>query len=279
MASPATSDPCFFCGADLSEAGRAREHVLPQWLLRHYDVENVVVEPSWTHARDGSLRDQRSHPLKAMVLGHVCRRCNSGWMSQLEVAARPTLLELAAGHVAVPGLSPQQRTLVARWALKTAAALNASSNFHRLATPEQAATARTDQLPDGIIVLAYVMAQRDERDDFWWLQQQGIAQVLNAREGDDLAAVQQGAWRCFLAFERLCLLVAYAKPDPAWRWFLDPQWDTPIWPLAGVWLERPSSAPPAQDLRTLSMWISLSVGRCRADDLRGIDSATLETFE
>jgi hypothetical protein len=53
MTPRATPDPCFFCSADLAVAGSAREHVLPQWLLRHYDVENVMVEPSWTAAAMG----------------------------------------------------------------------------------------------------------------------------------------------------------------------------------------------------------------------------------
>jgi hypothetical protein len=61
-----------------------------------------------------------------MVLGRVCRGCNNGWMSQLEAAAKPTLLELAAGRVSVSELSPGRRTF-ARWALKTAAALNVST--------------------------------------------------------------------------------------------------------------------------------------------------------
>lgn len=278
MAKETIPDLCFFCGNDLSTAGRAREHVLPQWLLRHYGIERAKVEPSWTGALDSSLRDQRSHPLKAMVLGHVCAACNNGWMSALEVAARPTLLDLAEGRLRVSDLSPQPRTLVARWALKTVAALNASSNFHRLVTQDQAAATRTDQLPDGVVVLAHVLADRDERDDFWWLQHNGIAQMLNPREGDDLAAVQDGAWRCFLGFDRLCLLVAYAQPSPEWAWFRDPRWGAPIWPLEGTWHQRPSSSPAADDVRTLSMWMSLSIGLCRADDLRGIESTTIESW-
>ncbi len=278
MAQETPPEQCFFCGSSLSAAGRAREHVLPQWLLRHYGIEKVVVNPSWTDARDGSLREQRSHPLKAMVFGQVCAPCNNGWMSALEVAARPTLLDLAEGRLAVSGLSPQQRTLVARWALKTAAALNASSNFHRLVTADQAAATRADQLPDGVLVLAHLLADRDERDDFWWLQHNGIAQMLNVRNGDDLATVQRGAWRCFLGFERLCLLVAYAQPNPEWAWFIDPRWGTPIWPLQGAWHQRSSSPPPANDVRTLSMWMSFSVGLSRADDLRGIESLTIESW-
>lgn len=278
VAGSATPDPCLFCGADLAVAGRAREHVLPQWLLRHYEIGNTIVEPAWTSARDGSLRDQRVHPLKAMVLGHVCTGCNNGWMSKLEVTARPTLLELAGGRLAVSELTPLHRVLLARWALKTAVALNRSSNFHQLATAEQAAATRTDQLPDGVVVIAHVLPKRDQRDVFWWLQSQGIAQMLNARDSDDLGKPQRGAWRCFIGFERLCLLVAYARPSPEWSWFLDPHYETPIWPMEGMWMQRPSSTPPTSDMRLFSGWMSLSVGLCRADDHRGIESATVESW-
>jgi hypothetical protein len=278
VAGSATPDPCLFCCADLAVAGRAREHVLPRWLLRHYDIEKTMVEPAWTNARDGSLRDKRVHPLKAMVLGHVCAGCNNGWMSELEVTARPTLLELSGGRLAVSELAPLHRVVLARWALKTAVVLNRSSNFHQLATAEQAAATRTDRLPDGVIVIAHVLSQRDQRDVFWWLQHQGIAQMLNARDSDDLVALQQGAWRCFIGFERLGLLVAYVRPSPEWRWFLDPRYETPIWPMEGVWMQRRSSTPPADDMRLFSLWMSMSVGLCRADDSRGLEAATVESW-
>lgn len=278
MAGSVTSDACLFCGAELAVVGRAREHVLPRWLLRHYAIEKTTVEPSWTNARDGSLRDQRAHPLKAMVLGHVCPTCNNGWMSELEVAARPTLLALAGGRLAVSELTPLHRTVLARWALKTAVALNRSSNFHRLATTEQAAATRTDRLPDGVIVIAHVLPERDQRDVFWWLQHQGIAQILNARPSDDLGALQQGAWRCFLGFERLGLLVAHARLNSEWGWFLDPRYETPIWPMEGFWAQRRMRTPPTDDMRLFSLWISFSVGLCRADDRRGIESARLESW-
>lgn len=159
-----------------------------------------MVEPAWTRIADGTLHDRRSHPLKVMVLGPVCPGCNNGWMSALESKAKPTLLELASGSLRLEDLSPPQRVVVARWALKTAVALNASSNFHHIATPEQAASTRADQLTDGVIVLAHVLPQPDARDMFWWLQSEGIAQMLNAGDEDNVLLLQRGAWRCFLAF-------------------------------------------------------------------------------
>ena len=274
----AAAEGCLFCDADLSVAGRAREHVLPQWLLRHYSIDDVGVEPAWTKAGDGTVRDQRKHPLKAMVFGHVYRGCNNGWMSALEQSARPTLLDLAAERATVGSLSPNARSVVARWALKTAVALNRSSNFHQLATPAQAGATRIGRLPDGVIVLAHALPAPDTEDDFWWLQSQGIAQALNPRDNDDILALQDGAWRCFIAFERLGLLTAYARPHTDWRWYLDCRYGTPIWPLQGAWLHRDSAAPP-DNLRALSVAMSMSVGLCRADDLRGIDSATIVSLD
>ncbi len=56
-----------------------------------------------------------------MVARVVCERCNTGWMSDLEIAAKPLLLPLLRGNLHVLD-GPSQR-VVAAWAVKTALAM------------------------------------------------------------------------------------------------------------------------------------------------------------
>jgi hypothetical protein len=56
---------CLFCGVDLV-AGRAREHIFPQWLLRHFDVAADSIQPTYMIIDEMKLVDRtaRRHLLR-----------------------------------------------------------------------------------------------------------------------------------------------------------------------------------------------------------------------
>ena len=64
----------------------------------------------------------------AIVFREVCTSCNTGWMEQLERAARPVLEPMLLG--AAPGtsrvLNPDQQAILATWAVKTSLLLTLS---------------------------------------------------------------------------------------------------------------------------------------------------------
>jgi hypothetical protein len=106
---------------EAAKRGRTREHVLPRWLGKHLRDEPRFEMGGWLRS---SLPAERSplvwKRLTDSALRKVCAECNSGWMSRLENEAQPLLIPLIAGEAI--RLTPASRSVLMRWALKTAAA-------------------------------------------------------------------------------------------------------------------------------------------------------------
>ena len=103
---------CVFCG---SESGLTREHVLPDWLTGI----GLELEPQIHHA--GPLnkvpREWSSKPFRTTVR-KVCSTCNSGWLSDLETAAKEVIAPLILGESR--RLPYDEQALIAAWTCKTA---------------------------------------------------------------------------------------------------------------------------------------------------------------
>lgn len=101
---------CIFCGG----TKLTKEHVLPDWLAE------VVPKPDSATRTVGVAPQAKSNPgrLFTDTVRCVCSTCNSGWMSDLEVAAMPLITPLLRGEITALG-EDAQRTL-ALWAVKTA---------------------------------------------------------------------------------------------------------------------------------------------------------------
>jgi hypothetical protein len=119
---------CAFCG----KPGRpSREHVLAQWMrdvVGPLPMERTTYASGFDLLDDGrayasvgeSVRVSRSSLLH-QVTRTVCALCNNGWMSRLETAAKPILENLfsARRQNETRTLSPDEATVLARWAVKT----------------------------------------------------------------------------------------------------------------------------------------------------------------
>jgi hypothetical protein len=123
--------PCAFCGYPET----SNEHVFPQWLQEVLPGEGRIVH-EWI-APPGSDSESRTFTtdlfqFKANV---VCRdRCNSGWMSDLEDAARPWLEPMIQGRGRT--YYDHGREVIAYWALKTAMMIDfAQEKKHRSVPP------------------------------------------------------------------------------------------------------------------------------------------------
>jgi hypothetical protein len=102
---------CVFCGA----RARSREHLWPDWLngvLPNY----TATTHTWT--TPGKRRVWTSAEAATQRIAAVCHKCNTGWMSRLEAAAKPVLVPMITGRKQSLD-RPQQRTIAA-WAFKMA---------------------------------------------------------------------------------------------------------------------------------------------------------------
>lgn len=120
---------CVFCS---NSGGFSKEHVWPQWL--HAYAADVDKGRRWTHEAGFGQTDadtfsempttvtERPGSVLTMKTREVCRLCNNGWMSQLEMQVRPLLLSLteAAAGGWSRAIAPEEAARVATWAVKTA---------------------------------------------------------------------------------------------------------------------------------------------------------------
>lgn len=221
---------CRFCAAPLAGT-RAREHVFPRWLLDELSIRNEQITP--TQFRPSfEVVSTRSHLLENLQEGRVCATCNNGWMSQLEADTIPLLRPLMQGTSRVRELSHEQRTIVARWAVKTAYMLNSASNFDSKVPTGHLAElyANLQPVPTGV----WVFAQQHQADrDFYW--QQGA--WWRGVQGDEVLGIdpREAAARSYkvtLQLGRLLLLVAY-WPYEGWRLAIWRGVHVPLWPQRG----------------------------------------------
>ena len=106
---------CIFCGKG---GPFTREHVLPEWTAKLIGLGRVQVTRE--------MQDRNSITWAQVgTFGHtvtsVCKKCNGGWMSELETDVRPFLSKMiyprTRGSVR---LDPDEQMLLAGWLWKTA---------------------------------------------------------------------------------------------------------------------------------------------------------------
>ena len=73
-------------------------------------------------------------PPFTVVVPEVCKRCNTGWMSDLEGDAAPIITPMLAGQKVL--LGDREQTILARWLVKTAMVYQATTE-HQAIKPHQ----------------------------------------------------------------------------------------------------------------------------------------------
>lgn len=242
---------CRFCDT-VYGASRAREHVLPGWLLDELGVRQETITP--THfAQDGSAASTRTHRLDELLEGRVCATCNSGWMSEMENQAKPALRALMTLERRVVDLGAEERIVLARWTAKTAFALNSASNYPKNIPAAHFTALRTaaPPLPDRTAVYAQ---QHDGEATLYWLQGANwrTAVESESHEAEECKAAAKLSYKISFQFRRLLLTVAW-WPDPAWHFLLWRGVHVPLWPHKGRvgWYEH-DDFPWADSLSALA---------------------------
>jgi hypothetical protein len=127
------SNPCRFCGA--TDRKITREHVWPDWLrdyLPPFD-EDADIE-RWS---PGTSRQGWSQPFLTTKVRAFCDGCNSGWMADIEAAAKPIVGPMVIGQPTELDAGAQQ--IVANWvALKGQVVAQASKLDPRIPEPHYA---------------------------------------------------------------------------------------------------------------------------------------------
>lgn len=199
---------CIFCRASLT-GNRAKEHILPSWLLQTFGWSRDWVMP--THfSKDGKVLSSRQHDLNSFVEGNVCRQCNNGWMSALEAQAKTLITDLATGSRDVISLRDREAHLLARWATKTCICLHTASNYRRIIPTEHIYPLDAEELslPTGVFVLGHT--SRSEMG-FSWAQSPTweVIQPKRTLSKKEFTHLQKAGYKISLRIGSLYLLLAH----------------------------------------------------------------------
>ena len=115
---------CLFCGRVLQpkrakHSGKTDEHIIAKWLMDYLGIRRLLITPMRVETATRRVIDGRG-------------RCNIGWMSSLEIEAKPLLTRLIENPHQLTELTGPERMTVARWTMKTAAAFNRASTHGSL---------------------------------------------------------------------------------------------------------------------------------------------------
>src|SRR4051812_32750990 len=122
MTEKRTGRTCAFCGSSMRGREATKEYGFPLWLMPWIgDPAKGGVTHTIRHGTHGPISRQWTADTLDLAAKKVCRRCNNGWMNDLERLVRPHLIPLLEGQLRVLD-APVQR-IVAAWAVKTALSL------------------------------------------------------------------------------------------------------------------------------------------------------------
>ena len=206
---------------------------MPQWLLDAFDIRDENIKPTHLSSYDEDIVSARSHQLNRLVAGGICKDCNNGWMSSLEVEAMPLLINLFKNETSVVDLNQSQRFTIARWAMKTALTLNHSSNFLKSVPKAHFSHlySHPTTLPENVVVFAQ---NHDFNQNFYWLQ----SSTWIVHDADDIAdeatkkCLQEKGYKIAFQFRGLLIVVAFNPLDE----FLFCLWKgihVPLYPMKG----------------------------------------------
>lgn len=243
---------CQACGRlwTPGQVRKSKEHILGGWVKnleenhppehRSYSGgfeynesanELAEVQAEIVHRKAGLLTRQTRE---------ICKDCNSGWMSALEIAAKPILLNLAQSAksgLTIP-LDYKTRRQLALWAEKTALTDELTSEHQPVGNVEMFRKLHAGQPLRGSLV--WVARNRADYDIGLALEQIDVSATPVPRPG----AADRRVLLVEIIYHHITILVFIAdSPGQAWPSLSPTAW-TMVWPALGrstVYYPPPSS--------------------------------------
>lgn len=206
-------DSCICCGTPLGN-NRTKEHVIPAWLQeslgeRYDDLTRCVAESA-----SEQVVERRQHVFDSLRQGHVCGKCNNGWMAELERQTAEVLPALINGARSPLDLSADESLLVSRWAAKTALVLSSvtmDGSSRDLSDLRQLRDV-PGRLPDRWGIFAALQPSRNRNFGYFDRHHWPSAPAEKAQARD--VQMRSGAIKVSLQLRHLLLISGYVPPFP-----------------------------------------------------------------
>lgn len=147
----AVSRQCIFCG----ESAGSREHIFANWMIERMGAKSQTI--AMNELSEGQWQSRPAHTFNNFVTKRVCKKCNEGWMSELESKVKTVIGPLIDRQWPVLAETmmeeaSREREIVARWALKTLICVDCSSMGLKTIRPEIAQQLLSGFLPSSMYV-------------------------------------------------------------------------------------------------------------------------------
>lgn len=204
---PSMPRKCIFCDNPLTGV-RAKEHAIPKWLMKYLGITKEKLHLAVAQSADDVVTSSRKHTADRFVEGKVCDDCNQGWMSTLETEAKPILKPLIDGTVSLLSISNTDRTIVARWATKTAYVISHAAPLGK--TPDPSHTRYMKENAGAVPPRVEVFGtQMNSNVGFGQMQRNHWPHLTNTPYKGTAPPPPDGTYKTAMQFRCLMLLVAY----------------------------------------------------------------------
>lgn len=185
------SNPCIFCG---KKSKKCKEHLWPVWMHQYLtfegDGENICEAEThkWTEKID-SKSVKRQGKLSTKKIRVVCGKCNSGWMSNLENQAKPTLVRIFKEEKFVMGRTEQEN--LSRWiATKVIVGEHAEKNIEVTPKKDRESLMSDKKIPE---YFAIYIGKHSHEHDTAWLRTSMVLALSPEGPNPDLKGLQRNA--------------------------------------------------------------------------------------
>jgi hypothetical protein len=230
---------CIFCNSPLTGI-RAKEHVIPQWLMEYLGVTDDKLYLAVAQSTDDTIVQDRKLDAANFVEGRVCESCNNGWMSSLETEAMELLKPLIEGAVNLLSISNYERTLLAKWATKTAYVISHAAPLKKVppASHMRYMKDHAGAVPPHVEVFGQ---QSIWKADFNQIQRNQWRHI--AAESPKYPAPPDGSYK--IAFQFRCLMLPVAHwSDPNSTPMISAGIHIPLWPVDKLHVTYHEQLPP-----------------------------------
>lgn len=202
------SPTCVFCGKSL-QGQKGKEHIFPRWLQQHLGLKNQQLFNA-LYAASGEISSVHKHTFHGHVSGLVCDHCNSGWLSELEVQAKPLLIPLLDG-IFTGQINWRDCQIIAFWVFKTCLTLHSASQVDKFIPAEHyKAVYERSAIPKGVVV---AISNFQGKNDLYWIQNQNWQGKIEGISIEKLKADFKQTYRITLCAGHLAARVHYWPLD------------------------------------------------------------------
>lgn len=235
---------CIFCERQPPDIKITGEHIFSDWLRELFPRDDKTTHTqgviTWPLAGPPDVPPSIKLSPK---LGHsgsrkvsaVCDRCNERWMSNLEEAAKPILIQMITGRGGE--ISPSMQRTLATWAAKTAMTGERIVAESAVIKQSQRAWLKERLEPPKDWIIWAVPYSGTEWRNLGLFQHSGRVEL--APVNDD-GAVEHSLGLTFMGMGHLLLQIFHTSWPGYWDGVLDARHTTRIWPLTGETIQWPA---------------------------------------